>query len=144
MKRYRFRLEPVLRVRRTQEETARGQLLAAQAAVATQEQLLEARRVAYTASLTAPDGPQDRNAFLAAQAHRKALASAVLEQGRRLVEAGEDAAQAHRAWSACAVRVGALERLDERARREHAAATLKEDDLATDDLVVARHGRNER
>ena len=144
MKRYRFRLEPVLRVRRTQEETARGQLLAAQAAVAAQEQLLLTRRAAYADSLVPPAGPQDRNAFLAAQLHREALAAAVVEQGRRVTEAGEDAVLAHRAWSACALRVGALERLDQRARADHTAATLKEEELATDDLVVSRHGRDER
>ena len=33
MKRYRFRLEPVLRVRQREEELARGQLVAANAAV---------------------------------------------------------------------------------------------------------------
>lgn len=143
MKRYRFRLEPVLRVRRTQEEHARGQLLAAQAAVATQEQLLVERGDAYSAALT-PSGRQERADFLAVQAHRSALGAAVLEQRRRVMEAGEDAAQARLAWSAAAVRVGALERLDERARAEHAARSLKEDELITDELVVARHGRTPR
>ena len=142
MRRYRFRLEPVLRVRRTQEETARGQLLAARAAVAAQEQLLTARSDAYAAALT-PAGTQACADFLAGQARRSALGAAVLEQRRRLAEAGEDAAHARLAWSAAAVRVGALERLDERARTEHAARTLKEDELATDELVVARHGRTE-
>jgi flagellar FliJ protein len=140
MKRYRFRLEPVLRVRRTQEDVARAQLLAAQAAVAAQEQLLAARSDAYAAALT-PGGAQPCAEFLAAQAHRSALGAAVLEQRRRLLEAGEDAQHARLAWSAAAVRVGALERLDERARREHAAAVLKEDELAVDELVVSRHGR---
>ena len=141
MKRYRFRLEPVLRVRRTQEEISRAQLLAAQAAVVAQEQLLAARSDAYAAALT-PTGTQQCADFLAVQAHRSALGAAVIEQRRRVVEAGEDAEQARRAWSAAAVRVEALERLDERARSEHAAAALKEDELAVDELIVSRHGRS--
>ena len=141
MKRYRFRLEPVLRVRRTQEELARAQLLAAQAAVVAQEQLLAARSDAYAASLT-PAGTQPCADFLAAQSHRSALGAAVIEQRRRVVEAGEDAEHARRSWSAAAVRVGALERLDERARSEHAAASLKEEELLADEMIVSRHGRS--
>jgi flagellar FliJ protein len=143
VKRYRFRLEPVLRVRRTEEESARAQLLAAQAAVATQQELLAARSDAYAAAL-APSGTQPCADFLAAQAHRSALGAAVLEQRRRVDEAGQDAEHARASWSAAAARVGALERLDERARAEHLARTLKEDEQITDELVVARHGRTQR
>ena len=43
-----------------------------------------------------------------------------------------------------ATRVGALERLDERQRAEHAARALREDELIVDDLVVSRHAGSDR
>ena len=142
MKRYRFRLEPVLRVRQREEELARGQLVAANAAVAQQEQLLAERERAY-ATATGASGLQPCADFLYEQFSRSAHAAAVLEQRRRVREAHDDAARARGVWSGAAARVGALERLDERQRDEHRARALKEDDLSTDELVVSRYARTD-
>jgi flagellar FliJ protein len=143
VKRYRFRLEPVLRVRRTEEEAARAQLAAANAAAGRQQSLLVERERAYEISLKS-SGIQPTADFLFEQSSRSAHAAAVLEQRRRVREAHDDAARARGVWSGAAARVGALERLDERQRDEHRAATLKEDELTTDELVVSRHARSER
>ena len=143
MKRYRFRLETVLRVRRREEETARALLAAATAAVSAQERLLVERETAYENALNA-SGLQPCADFLYEQQSRSAHASAVLEQRQRVREAYDDAARVRSAWSAAAARVGALERLDERQRSEHAAQALKEEELTTDELVVSRHGRGGR
>lgn len=143
MKRYRFRLEPVLRVRRTEEEAARGQLVAANAAVTRQEQLLVEREHAYQIRLNS-SGMLPTADFLFEQSSRSALAAAVLEQRQRVREAYDDAARARGVWSGAAARVGALERLDERQRDEHRAAALKEDELTTDELVVSRYARSDR
>ncbi|MEX2290989.1 MAG: flagellar FliJ family protein [Mycobacteriales bacterium] len=143
MKRYHFRLEPVLRVRRMQEEAARGQLLAANAAIRTQEQQLTEQTAAYEKCLI-PSGIQPRADFLFEQSTRSAFAAAVIEQRGRVRRAHEDATRARTAWSETASRVGALERLDERQRSEHQAQTQKEDELTTDELVVSRHGRSDR
>jgi flagellar FliJ protein len=143
VKRYRFRLEPVLRVRRMQEDAARGELLAATAAISAQEQQLAAHTDAYQKSLK-PSETQPCADFLFEQSRRSAFAAAVLVQRGRVREAHDQAAQARTAWSEAAARVGALERLDERQRTEHQAQTQKEDELTTDELVVSRHGRSER
>lgn len=143
MKRYAFRLETVLRVRRTEEEAARGQLVAATRAVAVQERLLADRDRAYENSLEA-SGTRRTADFLFEQFSRSAHAAAVLEQRRRVTEAYDDAARARAVWSGAAARVGALERLDERQRSEHQVQVLKEDELTTDELVVSRHGRSDR
>ena len=140
MKRYRFRLEPVLRVRRNEEDAARGALLAATATVAAQERLLEERTAAYARAL-APTGSSSVPDFQRSQQRREALGAAVVDQRRRLEQAVQDRETARLAWSEAAARVGALERLDERARAEHRLAEQREDDLVTDELVVARHGR---
>lgn len=143
MRRYRFRLDPVLKVRRSQQDAARGALLAATAHVDGQERELQSRREAYEhraqrrLAATAPE-------FRLEQAHRQALGQAVLDQQSRLEQARELQDVARQAWAEAAARVGALERLDERQREAHGLAELKEEDLVTDELVVARHGRQLR
>ena len=143
MKRYTFRLDSVLKVRRIEEEAARAQLAAARAAVARQEQLLVERETAYEIALKS-SGTRRTVDFLFEQSSRSAHAAAVLEQRRRVREAYDDAARARGVWSGAAARVGALERLDERHRDEHRAAALKEDELTTDELVVSRYARSDR
>jgi flagellar export protein FliJ len=143
VKRYRFRLESVLGVRRAEEEKARGQLVAANAAVTAQEQLLAERDRAYQISLKS-SGMRPCADFLFEQSSRSAHAAAVVEQRRRVREAYDDAARARGVWMGAAARVGALERLDERQRNEHRAAALKEDELTTDELVVSRYARSDR
>lgn len=139
MKRYRFRLEPVLRVRRNEQDVARSVVLAARAAVASETVALDERDRAYAAALTA-HGTRSAADFRYEQAHRSALANAVLDQRRRLAQAEQGVEAAGAAWTAAAARVGALERLDERSRAEHTARALREDELTVDDLVVSRRG----
>ena len=143
MKRYRFRLEPVLNVRRSEQDAARGALLAAAARVTAQEAELLARRQAYAARGQRPV-PTWAPEFRLEQSHRRALVQAVLDQQAQLTAAQEQQAAARQAWTEAAARVGALERLDERQRDAHRLAELKEDDLITDELVVSRHGRQLR
>lgn len=139
MKRYRFRLEPVLRVRRNEQDLARSAVLAARADVASETAALDERDRAYAAALAA-HGTRSTADFTYEQAHRSALANAVLDQRRRLAQAERDVEVASAAWTAAAARVGALERLDERSRAEHTARALREDELTVDDLVVSRRG----
>lgn len=139
MRRYRFRLEPVLRVRRSEEERARAEVLAAQREAAAQADVLRACDAAYAQSRD-DRGPRPAADFRLQQAHRSALASAVLEQRRRVATADDAVARARESLAAAAQRVGALERLDERQRAEHAARALREEELTVDDLVVARSG----
>lgn len=140
MKRYSFRLAPVLRVRRSEEDAARGALLAATAAVTAQERLLAERQEAYAAAM-APKAAASASDFRADQLRRQAYGAAVLEQSQRVEQARAAQDSARGAWSAAAARVGALERLEERAREEHRVAELREDDLIADELVVSRFGR---
>ncbi len=139
MRRYRFRLEPVLRVRRQQEDAARAEVMAATVRAGAEAEALAERDQAYAAGTTAQ---QVRSAadFVYVQEHRAALGRAVLEQRRRLQDAERQVEQARAGWTAAATRVGALEGLDERARAEHAARTQKEEELVVDDLVVSRFG----
>jgi flagellar biosynthesis chaperone FliJ len=143
MKRFRFRLDQVLHVRRVQEDRARFELLSANrdahlAAVRVDE------RLADYAGRRMPTGPQshadfERAVFLldsgaasvgvARASHRDAL----------------DVVDARRTdWTDARRRVAALERLEERRRTEHAIEVQRAEDQLVDDLVVARHARGER
>jgi flagellar export protein FliJ len=143
VKRYAFRLQQVLDVRRSEQDVARAGVLAATVRAGTEASALADRDRAYAERLNAPV-PAGAAEFLYEQAHRAALGHAVLEQRRRLLDAEHEVEAARAVWTAAATRVGALERLDERQRAEHAARALREDELIVDDLVVSRHAGSDR
>ena len=141
MRRYRFRLEPVLRVRRQEQDAARAAVLAATARTSAEGEALAERDQAYAAGTTA-HGSRSAADFVHVQEHRAALGRAVLEQRRRLQEAEVRLAHARTGWTAAAVRVGALDRLDDRQRAEHTARAQKEEEMVVDDLVVSRFAQS--
>jgi flagellar FliJ protein len=142
MRRYRFRLEPVLRVRRIEEDRARGAYAAAQRAEDDQARRSQAAAVAYEHAVATPPAASDANGFLRQMQHRAAMAEQVVAERNRLAAARVAVEQARLVWADAKAKVGALERLDERKRAEHAAEAVKADDAATDELVTARHGRD--
>jgi len=137
MKRYRFRLDSVLRVRRIQEERARAELLGANQAVAAAQVHL-AQRIAHLEELPKPAKVASTPAFLANQARLASIASSI-SMARAAREVAEHAAEEKRlAWHVTAQRVEGLERLDERDRAQHALETQRAADQEVDDLVVSR------
>ena len=142
MRRYRFRLQPVLTVRRTEQDSAQGALLAAHTVVTARERALDALTELYAERLTRP-APCTAAGFRAEQAHRQAMAQLVVAQHARLSAARRDQEEAREAYAAAAGRVSALERLDERQHEAHRVAERREEDQATDELVVARYGRED-
>jgi flagellar FliJ protein len=140
MKKFRFRLEQVLRIRRLQEDQAKAELLGAnrlahEAATRVEERLQEYRGRAF------PDGPQPYETFERALFMLDAAASAVDVARARHVAACDIVAERRDEWAAARMRVGALERLEERRREEHALEARRDEDRLVDDLVVARYGR---
>jgi flagellar protein FliJ len=141
MKRYKFRLDQVLRVRRMEEEQARAALLAANAELNRAGERLRDRTERYH-TMVAPIGPSQLTEFLAWRQRHEAAATAVIDAGTAVESATSQAAESRDGWSAAAARVTALERLDERRRAEHAAEAEREFDQEIDDLVTSRHGRH--
>jgi flagellar export protein FliJ len=137
MKRYQFRLASVLRVRRIQEERARSELLNANQAV-NAANLHLARRIEHLQQLPRTASVASTPAFLANQARMASVASsiAMADMARQVAEAA--AAEKRDAWRQTAQRVDALERLDDRARGEHALETQRATAREVDDLVVSR------
>jgi flagellar export protein FliJ len=137
MKRYRFSLESVLHVRRTQEETARQQLAAANLDLRQSRAALIGETERYQALRDAP-GPCDMDSFRASRLGAEHVAGCVVA-ARQRVESSGLAATARRAeWSHAAREVAALERLDERRQSEWQTEFRRQEDVEVNDMVTAR------
>lgn len=140
MKKFRFRLEQVMRVRRVQEDHARGELLLANRAAQVAAQRIEARTAEYN-TRALPNGHStyenfERTLFLLDTA---AGAIQVAKQDHREALVVVDERRAD--WAKARQKVAALERLEQRRRAEHAIEMRREEDRLVDDLVVARFNR---
>jgi flagellar FliJ protein len=139
MKRYRFRLDSVLRVRRIEKDEAAAQLGEAQrAALAAEEARLAAER-RHLERAHQGDPKSTTAVFLAHRALTQASAASVIVSRRR-AEAADAAVDARRDdWTEAAGKVSGLERLDERARDLHRAEEQRAEAIEVDDLVTRRH-----
>ena len=140
MKRYRFRLEAVLRVRRLQEDAARGALADATAAVARAE-AEEGRARAWLDALRAQPAPDGPAAWDAQRRVQLAAADELSSRGSDVAHARAEQQARQRELAAARTRVRALERLDERRRAEHAREVARHEERAADDLVTSRYRR---
>ena len=137
MKRYRFRLAQVLRVRRIQEDQARAGVAAAQAEVRRREAALADALDRYRA-VGGAGGALQTAAWSVERARADASARSVVSAGVAVRVAKAAVTHAVAVWQDAAAAVQALERLDDRRRAEHALEALREDDKAVDDQVLSR------
>jgi flagellar biosynthesis chaperone FliJ len=140
LKRFKFRLEPVLRVREVREHQARAALVAANRAVDAAGGVLTDRVRAYDGA------PRATGAVPAARFTRdverlERAAGAIFVARERLQDAVDEADGRRAEWSEARQEVRALERLEARAREAHAREVLRAEDRLVDDLVTARHDR---
>jgi flagellar FliJ protein len=140
LKRFRFRLEQVLRIRRLQEDAARGALMRAHRSAGIAADRVNARIEDYAAAVR-PSGTQTLETFNRLQAHldNAARAVAVARTGYTQALAVVDERRAE--WAAARQRVAALERLETRRHDEYTIEVGRVEDRLVDDLVVARHSR---
>ena len=142
MKQAPFRLEPVLRLRRT-EERAAGLAAAAAAREAT-EAAERAEQQAQALSTRLLPGGLDGRAFIAAMVASTTAAADVSAARALAVAQAEQAELVRERWTEAAQRTKGLERLRER----HVAALQAAADVAearvVDDLVTRRHGVDRR
>ena len=137
MKRYRFRLDPVLRVRRIQEDVARGALARADAELAAAGAALGAARE-WLAELDRRPLPGEPASWTA---RRTLVLRAADEIDARVADVDAAAAARHQRQAElrdARRRVRALERLDERRRAEHQLEADRQEDRVVDDLVTSR------
>ena len=137
MKKYRFRLEAVLRVRRIEEERARGELLLANRALAEADAELE-RRLDHYREVAQPSGSLAHAEYVKVRSLQDAAAAGVVAAGAARLMAEAEAQRKRDLWAAAATKVRALERLDEHRRTEHAAGVLHEEILVLDEVAASR------
>jgi flagellar export protein FliJ len=140
LKRFHFRLEQVLRVRRVQEDIARGALMLANREAQTAADAVNARVAEYT-DAARPSGAQSYDTFNRMQSHLDNAAAAITVARAEYKSRLEVVETRRSEWAAARQRVAALERLEERRRAEHAVEVRRAEDRLVDDLVVARHAR---
>lgn len=142
MKKYTFRLEQVLRVRRMQEDLAKAELAKANARVTEAVAMVDAR-LAHYAGVPAAGTSGSTAAFIGARFRQETAAAAVVAARAARVAALSDAESFRQVWSAKATEVSVLERLDDRRRTEHAAEATRQEEIEVDDIVVGRFGRED-
>jgi len=142
MSRRTSRLSTLLRVRRIQEEISRGRLAAETAAERETHRTLEQAHLRYAAPADDDSvATQKTVGFVAHRVRRDALAVAV-----RAAVAGVDAAAqvtvlAKHDWSEAAIRMAALERLDDRAREAARTQRLAAEQRTSEESSAARQRR---
>lgn len=137
MKRYTFRMEQVLRVRRLQEDAARAGVSIARSAERAAEIVLASSNEYYMA-LETPAAPAAAHSFLGQRDRGALRATGVRIAEGHLSTAVEASTAAIDEWRATHQRVEALERLDERRREEHGIELRRYEDAAADEIVVSR------
>jgi flagellar export protein FliJ len=140
LKRFQFRLAQVLRVRRLQEDIARGALMLANREAQIAADAVNARVAEYT-DAARPAGAQTYDTFNRMQAHLDNAARAITVARAEYRSRLEIVETRRTEWAEARRRVAALERLEERRREEHAIDVRRAEDRLVDDLVVARHAR---
>ena len=167
------RLDTLLRVRRIEEETGRGRLAAAAHAERAARGLLQEASDEYAAAtagvatagvptavnataVDATDGvtrfgtdltdavPTALSEFLGTRRRHEALAGTVRVAGAGLTRAQSDRDMARSAWSVAAMRLSALERLDERGREADRLARLETDQRTAEESASGRTARQGR
>lgn len=136
-KRFRFRLETVLRVRRVAEEQARAQLMVANRDVMRAATEMHNRSDRYD-TLPRPTGAQTRAEVDDLIFTLDHAAHAVTWSRAAHTAAVARADYARSEWAAAEQRVRALERLEERAREAHATEVRRADDRLADELATTR------
>jgi flagellar protein FliJ len=137
-----FRLEPVLRLRRT-EERAAG-LAAAAAARAAAQAAEQAEEQARALAGRALPARVDGRAFIAAMVASTTAAADVSAARALAVAQAEQAELVRVRWTEAAQRTKGLERLRERHVAALQAAAEVAEARVVDDLVTRRHGENRR
>lgn len=126
------RLDTLLRVRRIEEELSRGRLGGAAASERAAGRELDRVRDDYAASPAAPASP-GLGHFLAHHTHAQALAGSVQGARAQVTQAAHELAMARDFWSDAAMRMSALERLEERASQARRLDRLAADQQAAEE-----------
>jgi flagellar export protein FliJ len=136
------RLNTLLRVRRIQEEARRGRLAGEVAAERRAQQVLEQTNERYAAPVAEQlVAPTTVEGFMAVRRHRGALAGSVCAARTSVDGAAQVTVLARRDWSEAAMRMAALERLEDRAREAASTERLAAEQRTSEESSSALHRR---
>ena len=141
MKRYEFRMEKILRVRRMQEDAARAAVAQARSLEKSAVEKLEAAR-RHCEALGTEVPATSTTQFLALRDRGDFRAQAVGLAGERRRSAADQTAGAVNSWHVTHRRVDALERLDERRREDYSVEAQRDEDALVDEIVTTRVRRS--
>ncbi|WP_430780649.1 cell envelope biogenesis protein TolA [Actinoplanes sp. G11-F43] len=135
-----FRLAPVLRARKAQEDAAKGAVIQSRAEIREAEALLKRRQL----DLMGADAPTEgtARAMVAAIAARQSMAAGVFSAQRMVNDAEEVERERMAALSDAAKRRRAVEMMAERHAATVKAHDLKSGQAALDELAVTAKARN--
>lgn len=140
MRRYEFRAEKVLRIRRLQADIARAGVATARREEVAAQGRVTASQARY-AELPVDLAAVPVTAFLASRDQAGHRAGAVVAAQQRHAAAQESTAVAMDEWHGATRKVEGLERLDQRGRAEHAVEARRYEDVQVDEIVIARARR---
>ena len=138
MKRNRFRLETVLRVRRIQEEIVLAEMLTARAEMERSTVHEHQQRMRYLGIVHDSPTEIDVGGFLAEQGRMNRFLHSVLESQTTVALSTDVLNQRRETWSAAAQRVSALQRLHDRHQQSHRVDELAEEVRETDERTTQR------
>lgn len=138
MKRFEFRLDGVMRVRRIREDAARADVLRANNALNVADTMVAERETRYE-SLARPSGPMSHDAHARMMWSLEQAAAASVHATASRAAALANAQSARATWSLRRQEVRAIERLHERALAAHRAEVRRSEDRLADELALARH-----
>lgn len=135
-----FRLAPVLRARKAQEDAARGAVIQSRADIREAQALVKRRRL----ELIGADAPSEGSAraMVAALVARQSLAAGVFGAQRMVTDAEEVERERLAALSDAAKRRRAVEMMAERHAATVKAHDLRTDQAGLDELAVTAKARN--
>lgn len=138
MKRNRFRLEAVMRVRRIQEEIERARMTVARADVARANELERRQTDRYRAIVAATTSEAGTATFLAERGRMDRFRQSVVTSHDDVIVAANELGLRRDDWSLAAQRVSALDRLHDRHQQLHHFETLADEVRETDERTTQR------
>jgi flagellar export protein FliJ len=143
MKRYAFRLQTVLRVRKIQEDQAKTALLLANRALAEAD-AERLRRWEKYESITVSNELCTATEFEAGRFRWDMAAQSAILSDHMREERALEVVDARDAWREASQKVQVLERLDDRRREEWQHDVNHEELVEVDDIVTGRFKRGDR
>lgn len=138
MKRNRFRLETVLRVRRIQEDIKLTEMMTARGAVDRATIQGHARTMSYRDTVQAATSENSSSGFLAERGRMGRFLDGVLESQVTVAITTDELSQRRDTWSTAAQRVSALQRLYGRHQDSHRMDELADEVRETDERTTQR------